>query len=96
MGILPIEGSSDPAEALSWLDATESNFYYLHLRAQEILDCAMFMLRGPAKHWWKTMKGRYGDDTLIRWKSFEKDFRDKYVSNSHVEDRMREILDLIQ
>ena len=42
------------------------------------------------------MKGKYGDDTQITWKDFEKDFQDKYVSDFHVEERMREILDLSQ
>ena len=60
LGITPFEGSVDPAEALSWLDTVESIYKYMHLTAQEKLECTIFMLRGPAKHWWKTVQGRYG------------------------------------
>ena len=37
-----------------------------------------------------------GTNTLITWASFEREFRSKYVSDSHVEDHLRKFLDLRQ
>ena len=96
LGITHFEGTTDPAVALSWLDSVEGIYTYLHLTDPEKTETTAFLLRGPALFWWKVIKGRYPGPAPITWLTFVTEFKKKYVSATHIEDRQREFLDLQQ
>ena len=87
LGITHFEGTTDPAVALSWWDSVEGIYTYLHLSDAEKMEATVFLLRGPALFWWKTVKGRYPSPAVVTWQMFEREFRQKYVSPTHIEDR---------
>ena len=97
LGITPFEGSADPAEALSWLDTVESIYKYMHLDSTGEARVHHLHAQRPGQALVEDSAGQiWGKHTDHLEASFEKDFRSKYVSDSHMEDRLREFLDLRQ
>ena len=55
LGANPFTGTSDPAEAESWLENTDRVFYLMQCTDEEKYDYAVFLLQGDAYNWWKTV-----------------------------------------
>ena len=65
LGAQNLHGTSDPSEADDWFQGMEGVFEAMQSMEEDKLRIATYMLRGGARDWWKSIKGRQTRGTIL-------------------------------
>ena len=76
LGAENFSGTTEPADAESWLTRVERIFDVMRCTDDERVSFATFLLEGGAYHWWRSVSRRYGG--VISWADFCKEFNVKF------------------
>ncbi|XP_038874997.1 uncharacterized protein LOC120067519 [Benincasa hispida] len=87
----------DSTKVEMWLSFIEAIFRFMRCPKEHKHQCAVFMLTGNAKIWWRSIKKMI--DTggeLATWEQFKEHFYEKYFSANTWYNKQIEFLDLKQ
>ncbi|KAI5339250.1 hypothetical protein L3X38_018522 [Prunus dulcis] len=96
LGAKEFVGSTDPAEAESWITDVERIFEVLECPAEDRVRLATFLLKGNAYHWWKAVKRSYENPAAINWEEFQRVFSEQFYPPSYRHAKKSEFLYLKQ
>ena len=91
-------GNPDPTEAESWIMQMEKIFDVIGCTEVQKVSFASFMLKGVAKHWWRSTKKTVPleEDEILTWTVFLDAFYEKYFPESVRDEKEVEFMELIQ
>ena len=89
-------GTTDPAEAETWLKRTERIFRLMRCTVKDQLDFAVSLLQGDTYDWWETVPGATEQPPILTYDDFLREFRDRYMPEIYRDDKQREFLQLRQ
>ncbi|KAI5339093.1 hypothetical protein L3X38_018365 [Prunus dulcis] len=72
LGAREFVGSTNPAEAESWITEVERIFGVLKCPVGDRVHLATFLLKGNAYLWWKAVKKGYENPAAINWEEFQR------------------------
>ncbi|XP_038882311.1 uncharacterized protein LOC120073551 [Benincasa hispida] len=87
----------NPTKAEMWLSSIEMIFHFMRCLEEHKLQCAVFMLTGNAKIWWRSVEKMI--DTggkLATWEQFKECFYEKYFSANTWYNKQAEFLNFKQ
>ena len=94
LGAKDFEGTTDPAEAESWLKRTERLFILMGCSREDRFEFVVSLLQGDAYDWWKTVPGASVRPPVITYDDFLREFRDKYMPEVYRNEKQRDFLTL--
>ncbi|XP_023871514.2 uncharacterized protein LOC111984125 [Quercus suber] len=91
-------GNLDPIEAETWIMQMEKIFDVVGCIEVQKVSFASFMLKGEAKHWWRSTKNTLPleKDEILTWTIFLDTFYEKYFPKSIRDEKEVEFMELIQ
>lgn len=96
LGAVDFYGTTDPAEAETWLKRTERVFGMMRCTVDEQYDFAVSLLQGDAYDWWETVPGSTVRPSILTYADFLREFRDRYMPEVYQDEKQREFLNLKQ
>ena len=94
LGAVDFYGTTDPAEAETWLNRTERVFTMMRCTTEEQYDFVVSLLQGDAYDWWETVPGATVRPTILTYADFLQEFRDRYMPEVYRDEKQREFLNL--
>ena len=94
LGAVDFLGTTDPAEAETWLKRTERVLNMMCCTSEEKFDYAVSLLQSDAYDWWETILNSTVQPPILTWDDFLRDFRDKYMPEVYRDEKQREFLTL--
>ncbi|XP_038874873.1 uncharacterized protein LOC120067373 [Benincasa hispida] len=94
----PFDGSlGEPTKAEMRLSSIETIFNFMRCPEEHKLQCAVFMLSGNAKIWWRSAEKMIDSSgELTTWEQFKERFYEKYFSANTRYNKQAEFLNLRQ
>ncbi|XP_038895970.1 uncharacterized protein LOC120084143 [Benincasa hispida] len=94
----PFDGSlGDPTKVKMWLSSIETIFHFMRCPEEHNLQCAVFMLIGNMKIWWRSAEKMIDiGGELATWEEFKERFYEKYFSANTRYNKQAEFLNLMQ
>ncbi|XP_038875108.1 uncharacterized protein LOC120067638 [Benincasa hispida] len=86
----------DPTKVEMWLSSIETIFRFMRCSEEHKLQCAVFMLTGNAKIWWRSIEKMIDTSEIATWEQFKKRFYEKYFSANTRYNKQAEFLNLRQ
>ncbi|KAI5327427.1 hypothetical protein L3X38_026823 [Prunus dulcis] len=96
LGAKEFFGTSDPAEADTWLTDIKRIFEVIQCPDGDRVRLAAFLLKGNAYHWWKTVHRGYANPAALTWEEFQRVFFDQFYPHSYKNAKKSEFLHLRQ
>ena len=96
LGAQNFHGTSDPSEADDWFQGMEGVFEAMQSTEEDKLRIATYMLRGGARDWWKSIKGRQTRGTILTWEDFRREFFVQYYPEVYLDQQRKRFLGLRQ
>ena len=96
LGAQNFHGTSDPSEADDWFQGMEGVFEAMQSTEEDKLRIATYMLRGGARDWWKSIKGRQTRGTILTWEDFRREFFVQYYPEVYLDQQRERFLGLRQ
>ena len=79
LGAVDFYGTTDPAEAGTWLKRTVRVLGRMDCTFGEQFDLVESLLRGDAYDWWKVIQGITRQSSILTCADFVRAFRDRYM-----------------
>ena len=89
-------GTTDPAEAETWLKRTERIFTLMGSTEEDQFFLIVSLLQGDAYDWWETIPGATARPPVLSYSDFLREFRDRYMPEMYRDEKLREFLNLRQ
>ena len=80
LGAVDFYGTTDPAEAETWLKRIERVFSMMRCTTEEQFDFAVSLLQGDAFDWWETVPHATARPPVLTYDDFLREFRDRYYN----------------
>ncbi len=93
-GATEFKGTVDPLEAEQWLERMDRVFKKLHCIEELRFKYSVSLLHGDAYDWWKTIPHSLVESSMLTWNDFLREFRQKYVPDAYVHQKLQEFLSL--
>ena len=87
LGAKDFNGTTDPAEAETWLKRTERIFTLLRCSREDQFDFIVSLLQGDAYDWWETVPGATERPPILTYNDFLREFRDRYMPEFYQDDK---------
>ncbi len=85
---MKFKGTVDPLEAEQWLERMDRVFKKLHCPDELKFEYFVSLLQGDAYDWWKTIPHSLAEPPVLTWEDFIREFRQKYVPNAYVDQKL--------
>ncbi|XP_058002880.1 uncharacterized protein LOC131179895 [Hevea brasiliensis] len=95
-GTTEFKGTVDPLEAEQWLEGMDRVFKKLHCTEELKFKYSVSLLQEDAYAWWKTIPYSLVEPPVLSWDNFLREFRQKYVPDAYVDQKLQEFLSLKQ
>ena len=90
-------GEPNDLKAELWISEVDQIFRAIQSEDPERVEFAVFLLKGPARDWWKLVEQRWiNTRTPYTWDGFLFEFREKYIPQVMRDRREKEFMDLEQ
>ncbi|PON45789.1 hypothetical protein PanWU01x14_256640, partial [Parasponia andersonii] len=90
------QGGTDPLIVEGWIKELEHVFRLLTCTDQQRVECAIFMMKGEAAHWWEMTDHIHNTQANpIRWNRFKEIFFEKYFPYSMRQAKEIEFINLV-
>ena len=96
LGAVDFGGTTDPAEAETWLKRTERIFTLMRCTKKDQFDFAVSLLQGDTYDWWEIVPNAMARPPVLIYDDFLREFRDRYMPEVYRDEKQREFLNLRQ
>ena len=96
LGAVDFYGTTDPAEAETWLKRIERVFSMMRCMAEEQYDFAVSLLQGDAYDWWETVPNSMVRPPILTYADFLLELKDRYMPEVYRDEKQREFPTLRQ
>ena len=94
LGAIDFNGTTDPAEAETWLKRIERIFTLMGCTLVDQFKFVVSLLQGDAYDWLETVPGALVRPAVMTYDDFLREFRDKYMPEVYRDEKQREFLHL--